>query len=96
MFTCVGQLDFYRAGAAVYAFLYVIANVQDTDQQINQLSLQIIQLQAQGNMLASDFQDATVRFVDKKREIQTAIDKLRKQIAVLQKQAKAKDVKPPE
>jgi len=62
-----------------------LAQAQDSGQQINQLGIQILQLQAQGQMLASDFQSSVDRYVDKKRAIQNQIEQLRVQIATLQK-----------
>jgi len=61
-----------------------LAQAQENN-EANQLGIRIIQLQAQGQMLASDFQSYVDRYVDRKREIQNQIEQLRVQIATLQK-----------
>lgn len=72
----------------VFFMVGVVFAQEDPAVQINNLSIQIIQLQAQGQLVAQQYQDATEKYVDTKREIQSRIDKLRKELKMLQKVVK--------
>jgi len=68
--------------------------VQDLKSKKNNISLTIIQYQAQGQLLAEQWQAAVETYVDKKREIQDVIDNLRKQLGKIDKQIKALETAP--
>ena len=61
----------------------------DLSNEINQTSLQIIQLQAQDNFMVSQYSDQAEVYVAKRNEIKGKIDQLRKKLSGLQKQQKA-------